>query len=255
MAREKKTMDSPDDSGSWMNTYADMVTLLLTFFILLYSMSSVDSSKFNMLVTAFSSDGESSDIVIIRGEATGDEQKGIPLEEGSLSEDDMEGIFQLLQEAIGSQGLEDSVQVAMGDGEVLVRFMDNMLFEPNSSTLLAKDREILGFIGDALKSVQDSTSSITIVGHTAAIPDNPDYEVSDRLLSAERANRVLVYFEDEVGIDGSKLFATAYGKWKPIASNDTPEGMQKNRRVEILVSSENYSLSEQLDNVYEKLVE
>lgn len=253
MARRKKGGDSGGGGGGdWLNTYADMVTLLLTFFILLFSMSSLDSAKFNMLVTAFASDGESSDVIIIRGEATGKEQSA---QQAQTTDTTMEEIAQILQEMITAQNLEDSIEVESGEGYVFIRFKDDMLFEPNSAVLRPRDQELLNFIGVAIKEVQTSAAAINIVGHTAAIPDNPDYAVSDRLLSTERANRVLMYFEDDVGIDGSKLFATGYGKWKEIAPNTTPEGQARNRRVEILISSENNSLSEQLDNVYEKLVE
>lgn len=258
MARKKRESGGGPGSGDWLNTYADMVTLLLTFFILLYSMSSMDSAKFNMLVTAFASDGESSDKIILRGEAQGDRTDAsntFASPEGEVQIDNLEDIFQYLQQMINDGEMGESVEVAQGEGFVFIRFMDNMLFEPNSAILKPKDKEILKFVGEGIKSVQNDTSSINIVGHTASVPGNPDYAVSDRKLSTQRANEVLMYFEDTIGIDGRKMFATGYGKWKPIAENDTEQGRSQNRRVEILISSENNSLSEQLDNAYEKLVE
>lgn len=256
MARRKRE-SSGGGGGDWLNTYADMVTLLLTFFILLFSMSSLDSAKFNMLVTAFASDKDSAEKIIIRGETTGENQTASNANdsENAPEEVSLEDLFQLVKSTIEEQGLEGSVDVAKGDNFVIVRFMDNMLFEPNSAILKPQDQEILDFVGSGIKSVQDQTVAINIVGHTAAIPDNPDYAVSDRKLSSDRANVVLMRFEDVIGIDPQKLFSTGYGKWKPIATNETPEGQSQNRRVEILLSSEGTSLSEQLDNAYEKLVE
>lgn len=259
MARKKKTGGSGPGSGDWLNTYADMVTLLLTFFILLFSMSSLDANKFNMLVTAFASEGDSSNVIVIRGETEGKEQKG-----GTVSGDqaesetlNMDAIAKALQEYIEEQQLQNSVEVSQGDGYVFIRFMDDMLFEPNSAILKPKDKEILNFVGMGIKSIQADANSINIVGHTAAIPDDPNYAVSDRKLSTDRANAVLMYFEDDIGIDPTKMFATGMGKWQPLAGadNSTEQGRAKNRRVEILISSQGNSLSEQLDNVYEKLVE
>lgn len=254
MARKKKSGGGPG-SGDWLNTYADMVTLLLTFFILLFSMSSLDAAKFNMLVTAFASDGESSDVIILRGERDTDKQEASQADITQEELQNLEDIFTMLQQLIAENNLQDSVEVSQGEGFVFIRFMDDMLFGPNSAILLPRDREILGFIGEGIKSVQSDTKSINIVGHTAAVPDDPDYAVSDRRLSTDRANAVLMFFEDDIGIEGEKLFATGYGKWMPIADNNDPDGQRKNRRVEVLISSESNSLSEQLDNAYEKLVE
>lgn len=257
MARKKKSSGGGGGGGDWLNTYADMVTLLLTFFILLFSMSSLDAAKFNMLVTAFASDGESSDKIIIRGEASGTEQNALPDASSDVEITDLEDVFQKIKEMIEQENRQDSVTVSKGEGYVFIQFMDDMLFEPNSAVLKARDRELLQFVGEAIKAVQQDTASINIVGHTAAIPDNPDYAVSDRRLSTERANEVLMYFEDIIKIEPTKLFATGYGMWKPLPGEDnmTEESRARNRRVEILISSESNSLSEQLDNVYEKLVQ
>lgn len=254
MARKKRPESAANTDG-WLATYADMVTLLMCFFVLLYSMSSVDSAKFNMLVSVFATEGESSDKIIIRGEVSGDPTKGANVDGFPATAEQLEDVYLLLQQLLKEDNLDSSVEVSRGDGFVFIRFMDNMLFEPNSAILKPQDKEILNFVGTGIKMVQSETNSINIVGHTAAIPGDPDYAVSDRTLSTDRANAVLVYFEDVVGIDPEKLFAAGYGKQKPLASNETEEGRSQNRRVEILISAEGNTFSEQLDNVYEKLLE
>jgi chemotaxis protein MotB len=171
-------------------------------------------------------------------------------------------LSQMAAEQNAASDAESQMAVSQGSGYVFVRFPDDMLFEPNSSNLLPGSLEMLNFVGSGLKSVQDETSSIQIIGHTAAIPDNPDYAVSDRLLSTDRANAVLIYFEDTVGVDPKKMQATGMGKWQPVLKPDgtpednmTEESRAKNRRVEILIQNEGASLTEQLDNVYERLIE
>ncbi len=96
--------------------------------------------------------------------------------------------------------MADSVEISKGEGYVFIRLMDDMLFEPNRSVLKPEDREILQFVGNGIKSVQVDSKMISIHGHTAAIPNNPDYEVNDCILSAGRADAVLVFY-DVVGID------------------------------------------------------
>lgn len=261
MAR-KKVADSGGGGGSeWLNTYADMVTLLLTFFILLFSMSSLDAEKFNLMVSAFmsSSDSTSPAIIVLNGQTEGNLQEGLPPAGTEIEAEDapsIEEVFKKIQEYIEESEFKESVSVSQGEGYVFVQFMNDMLFEPNSAVLRPQTREILRFVGNGIKSMENRCEMISIHGHTAAIPDNPDYAVSDRTLSTDRANAVLSVFEDNIGIDSQKLFAVGWGKTKPRApdSNNTEEGRSKNRRVEILISTENL-LAEQLDNVYEKLVE
>lgn len=248
MAR-KKAESGGASGGEWLNTYADMVTLMLTFFILLFSMSTIDSQKFNLLVKAFTDDGTSSAKIVLKGAPEG-EQDGQPPTDAA-DKDKMIEIFDQLVDMIEKQGLQDSMEVSQGDGFIFIRFMNDMLFEPNSAVLKQSDREILKFVGNGIKSIQSQAKMISVHGHTATVPDNPNYAVNDWRLSADRADAVVIFFEEDIGIDPKKMQAVTWGKNKPFTSNDTEESRSKNRRVEILISSDNL-LEEQLDNVYEK---
>ena len=259
MARKKGGDSGGPGSGDWLNTYADMVTLLLTFFILLFSMSSMDSSKFNLLVKAFASDVGSADRIIIQSIGDGEFQDGAskgPLE--SVPEDanelvELADVYEYLKAYIDNNQLSQKVEISQGEGYIFIRFMDDMLFEPNSARLKQSDLEILNFVGYGIKSVQNQAELIRIDGHTAAIPENPNYQVSDRILSSDRANTVLMYFEDTIGIDSKKMIAVTFGKNYPFTSNDNEADRSKNRRVEILISSQN-QLTDQMENIYEKLI-
>lgn len=256
MAR-KRSSDSGGASSEWLNTYADMVTLLLTFFILLFSMSSLDAAKFNLFVTAASSGGTSPDKIIISLDPTARNVEGGNNEwEGEITLEvvDLQAIAKAIQDFIEQNNAQNSVEVSHGEGYVFIQFMEDMLFQPNSARLKDPNMEILNFVGQAIKSVQNDVELISVNGHTAAIPGNPDYAVSDRDLSSARANVILRYFEDNVGVDSSKLVQVAWGKWRPYDSNETEAGRAKNRRVEILISADN-PIADQLDNVYEQLRE
>lgn len=255
MARNRKPAGG-SVNNEWMNTYADMVTLLFAFFVLLYSMSSLDATKFNMLVKAIQSSNVSMDPIVIfkdpknqTGEASG----------GNINIDDLDGdslaqIYARLTEYTQEQGMENTIELSQGEGYVFISFSDNILFEPNSAHLRPETMEILNFIGYGIKSIEDEAGVICINGHTALIPDDPNYPVSDRLLSAARANAVLMHFEDEIKIDPAKLILMAFGKNYPItdADNNTEAGRARNRRVEILIQSEN-AIGANLETVYERL--
>jgi chemotaxis protein MotB len=260
VARRRRQIDSGGSRGEWLNTYADMVTLLLTFFIMLFSMSTLDSTKFNLMVKAFS-DSTSEDMIVILGregpnDFDGAKPQGPDPMEGEIEAKDLTDIFMAISQYIQQHNMQDSVQLSQGDGFIFIQFMDNLLFEPNSARLKPADLNLLNFVGMGIKSVQNQLQLVRIDGHTAAIPENPNYEVSDRLLSSERANSVLMYFEDVIGIRPELLVQMGYGKQVPLPgnTNSTDEERSKNRRVEIFISTEN-DLIEQLENIYEKLVE
>lgn len=267
MARRKKASSGGGGGGDWLNTYADMVTLLLTFFILLFSMSSLDASKYDMLVAAFASKGsDSSAKIVLNGLMEGQNQDGlapqgteeqgeVPNENQKMTKEDaMNQIYEAIQKAVKEQGLEDSISVSKGEDYVFIRFMNNMLFEANRSVLKQSDKDILKFVGDSIKSVENYAEMISIHGHTAQVLHDPNYPVNDWELSAARALAVLMFFEEQSNVEPSKLLSIGWGKNQPIADNDTEEGRSQNRRVEILISGDNL-LSEQLDNIYEKLVQ
>ncbi|MCL2056552.1 MAG: OmpA family protein [Oscillospiraceae bacterium] len=256
--KPKQVEEASDGSGAWLNTYADMVTLLFAFFVLLFAISQVDVQKFNLLAAALSNRGASPDLIMEIAEQStvknvdevDVEDPFAPVEEGEDTEPTLADIYEMIQSQIERAGLNDTIFAYLGDDYIFIRFIDDMLFGPNSARIRQQDYEILRFIGRSLRVVQGSVGMIRIDGHTASVPNSA---VSDRDLSSERANAVLKYFEDVVGIDGEKLTALAFGRFRPIAENETEEGRRQNRRIEIVVTESNEVIA-QLDNIYEKIV-
>ena len=234
----------PEDTGSWMNTYSDLVTLLMTFFVLLYSFSSVDSEKWEAFVKAFGTPGDATSQVVL-GVENPDPGANSPVPDGSTaaegnpgSEDlpqDFDQLYQYLEQYVQDSGNAGSIEVMKsGDSVVYIRFQDDIFFDSDEYYLRQSAYSVLDVIGDAIHNVEDEIYIISINGHTAQV-DDPNYAVSDWMLSSERASSVAIYFEEEKQIDPQKMRPMGYGKNYPIASNDTPEGRQKNRRVDMAI--------------------
>jgi len=253
----QKPPEETSGGNDWMNTYCDMVTLLFAFFVLLFAISNVDAQKFNMLAASLSNRGASPEDIMELAqsrEIDPDLDFENPLIPIALEDDTnpLQQAFDSIIREIENNDMGDLISANLGDDFIFIRFVDEMLFGPNSAVIQQSDIAILNFIGQSLRLVQDDVGMIRIDGHTATIPVQGGYIISDRDLSSERANAVLKYFEDVVGIRSDKLAALAFGRNRPIASNDNEEGRRQNRRIEIMITrSDNITL--ELDLIYERM--
>lgn len=252
MARARKKSSLNKDA--WLNTYADMITLILVFFILLYSMSTLDQEKYRLLVKAFTADPETIEQIRLL-ESENQQDAGNPdAEQGGVDGDlvadiqDLEDLYQYLKAYVAKNNLEESVQVEKGKNIVYVRFMSTLFFEADKAVLKSGGMEILDFVGNALRQVEPSIKFIRIDGHTAEAAPGTS-KVDDRKLSTDRANEVLLYLEKRHIRNPAKLMAVGYGMFRPIAPNDSEANRAKNRRVEILIAKED-ALQDELDKIY-----
>ena len=229
MARQKK---KPSDGGGneWLNTYADMVTLLLCFFILLFTMSAVDAEKWQALLRTFQNNGETNQVVVVPGE-DGDDKAGNTETPGDLT-----FLKEEIETTIAESGFMGDVEFVGNESILFIRFSNNLLFDGDSAVLKTNTINFLNAIGTSFKSYEKDILFVRINGHTAEVSDRFNV-VSDRKLSTDRANAVLMYLEDVKQIAPRKLIAMGYGKNYPIATNDDETGRARNRRVEILVMS------------------
>ena len=132
-----------------------------------------------------------------------------------------------------------------------IRFSNNLLFDGDSSVLKTNTVTFLNAIGTSFKRHEEDILFIRVNGHTAEVSDEFSV-ISDRKLSTDRANAVLMYLEDIKLIEPRKLIAMGYGNNYPIATNDDEAGRARNRRVEILVMSVDFE-NNQESNLFQIL--
>ena len=237
-----KKKSSGGGGANWMDTYGDMVTLLLCFFVLLYSISSLDEAKWMIVVQSFNKDAIVSTDETPRGPEGEDSNQGgddMPMTQEEVNEQ-MDVLFEYLKEAAAASSSETTMSVSKGDGLVFIRFDDAVFFAGDKWDLQDEGKAALDTIIPALEIAGPYIDSIEISGHTAQARENsPNTVRGDRTISSNRANEVLIYLQehsDSRVLDPARMTSRGYGQWRPIAPNDTPEGRAQNRRVELTIS-------------------
>lgn len=241
MARRKKT-DTGGGGASWLETYSDMVTLLLTFFIMLYAMSTIDSQKYASIIASISKAmNPAAYQEQMETHKTEEMIDSIDSEDKEEVPDELNMLYTLLKQYVEENELEQQVTVKKAEEYVFIRFSDSITFRGYSDILESSGKEVLDILAEGLTLVDEYIEEVVIAGHTAKV--EYDYTDIDRTLSTNRANVVLKYLDDKKVIDPAKYLAIGYGLYSPIADNSTPEGRAKNRRVEIYISRKGYPIS------------
>ncbi len=250
MAGKKKKHQ--EGGANWMDTYGDMVTLLLCFFVLLYSMSTVSQEKWEILVKSLNPDGQHSSQIVI-----GEQQNTYtePVEGGAELEekpDDFDNLYYQLSAYVESNQLQADIELSRGDGFTFITFRDNVFFDGDSYILKEEGKAVLDEFCKALQDTRDSIQELQVLGHTSqASPYVANEPVSDRFLASDRATTVLLYIQQKNILDPSKLIATGFGQHRPISSFNTREERARNRRVEILITKTD-SVMKTLEQYYEE---
>lgn len=226
MSRKRKRGDE-GLSSSWMDTYADTITLLLTFFILLYTFSIVDNERLKSISDA------------LKGQMEGTPTTNQKVEE--LPDDFVPGIgvknpYDELVEKVTSilekNGLSDDVKIREEDAGVILQLGDSILFDTGQAELKAGSYKILDVIGSIIPQIDNE---IMVQGHTDNRPINSPKYPSNWELSSDRALAVVKYFINEKGISAKRFSGTGYGEHRPLVENNSAENMGINRRVDILI--------------------
>ncbi|MDY5102711.1 MAG: flagellar motor protein MotB [Agathobacter sp.] len=264
MAR-KRQEDPPAGAPAWMSTFSDLMNLLLCFFVLLYSMSSVDESKWEQVVASLQS---TISILPAGGSAIGDGEMisaGVRQLEfldsyynemaNSKAEEDAqdpqngknsvyqayqeqaleesEQMAQEIQEAINGTSLEDIVEVEFNSQYVQLNLSGAILFESGKAELVKEAYPTVDKIGRILERYAENT--IEIEGHTDNVPISSSQFENNDVLSMYRALSVATYFRENTDLNPANIKSSGRGDYVPVADNSTAEGRARNRRVEIKI--------------------
>jgi len=224
-------------TDGWLATYSDTVTLLLTFFVLLYSFSNVNSQKFQQIAVAMQSafSGKADTSILEFNVSSGDVPivgKPYITAEDAQENENLEILEDVLT-YIKEKNLEEDVQVYNDVRGINIQMKDSVLFDTGKAELRPESKTVLDKISDLIAKVDND---IIIEGHTDNLPINRPNMPNNWHLSSERALSVLDYFLQNKGISNpGRLSPQGCGEYKPIAPNDTDENRAKNRRVNIIV--------------------
>lgn len=246
MSKRKKEPEK-DNSERWLLSYADFITLLMIFFVVMYAMSSVDAGKYkelsNSLNSALAGDQQS-----IEGGEEGSPVENIALneestqgQEGEIVEEDLLEVVELVKTLIAEKGLENQVTVNMGDIGVWITFKDYVLFESGSAAVKPETVGTLVELGEILKVVNNF---VRVEGYTDNVPISNSMYSNNWDLSVMRASKVLNIIVSQGGFPADKISAIGYGENRAIAPNDTEEGKAKNRRVDIVILKTSFNATE-----------
>lgn len=244
MARKRKNKEEQENHERWLITYADMITLLMVFFIVLYAMSEIEKEKFNALIQslrgAFSVQTVDKQIQIEPDEVIQEPPEykiDIPeipeKDEAEENQKELDRLLVKLQKYVQEHNLSTEIDLVNLPRGVQITIKDSILFDEGSAKLIVEANPVLKAVGGLLKTVPNE---ISIEGHT----DNQPIVFASQFesnweLSTARANSVREFLQKKAGINPARLRVVGYGKYKPRATNQTPEGRAQNRRVNIIV--------------------
>ena len=244
MARRKmqRAEEPKPDLMRWLLTYADMITLLMIFFIILYSIATVNPIKFQEMQAAFSSvfNGGNFTIFDTRGAGGAGVLQGLTPGQRVESNRGGKNAGTGGQSMIRNQALSSlqnlvkagKVKVIPTENGFAISLVADLTFGSASAALKADAMPVLQQVADFLGQI---SNSVVIEGHTDNIPpDAVRWPGGNWQLAAERSVAVLQTLED-YGVPTERLSSSSYGSTRPVQSNDTEEGRAFNRRVDIVI--------------------
>jgi chemotaxis protein MotB len=225
MARQAQE-ECEKGAPAWMVTYGDMMTLLLTFFVLIVSFSSIEQVKFKAAISSIQENmgmwpnnaGLLPTLVLFNTETQQAEQ----------AQEMVEEVAQALEESA-----IDQVEIYNTPAGIRLIISDPVLFQTGRAEIRPEFRDLLVDISSIIGA--RDYSEIRVEGHTDNLPISTEQYPSNWELSAARALNVVKVMAFDGGLNPSELSGVGYGEYRPRATNDTPDGRAMNRRVEIWI--------------------
>lgn len=242
--RRRRRPESPDQGRDrWLLTYADLITLLLAFFIVMYSMSQIDAKQFGKMVKALNGILKGGDhIVGIVNQAEINQGAGL-LKLGNLKM-----LQKKIQEKFKILGKQEEVITEITERGLVIHIMESALFNQGSANLESRAMEMLDLV---FQDISNRPNHVRIEGHTDDRTIRSTQHASNWELSTSRATAVVRYFIDDFGFPPDRISALGYGEYRPIRNNNSIENRAANRRVDIVILTMELTLKEPSSQFYD----
>jgi chemotaxis protein MotB len=254
---ERRRQQKNQDKGAprWMVTFSDLMTLILVFFILLFSMSVVDATKFRAVAESFQQraifdfypslipfENPAEDISVKRDPSDDVNDPFNDVRKKEKDNDyDLDQLFQEVQEFLQENELNDVISATRDDRGVVLILQERTLFESGEAQILDGAKPFLTKVGTLLETIPNL---VKVEGHTDSRPISTFRYPSNWELSGARASSVIRYFTEINDLDPYRFLAVGYGDTRPVVPNTNDTNLQKNRRVVIVISDPSYNQNE-----------
>jgi len=232
--RHKGHEGGHENAERWLLTYADLITLLMVFFVVLYSMSTADSSKWKQISVALE---QAFNVDVLKGQAAtsvdpGSTAPASPIDNliSNMEVPQVARIQNKIESVLAGTAQAPDVSVGLDKEGVVIRLSGSYLFDSGRAELKPNSFGVLDAIASEIKL---QANDIRVDGHTDSTPiDSPRYPTNWEL-SVARALAVTRYLTESDGVPSGRLMAAGFGEFRPLMPNDTREHRAMNRRVEI----------------------
>jgi chemotaxis protein MotB len=218
-----------ENNERWLVSYADMITLLVVFFIILYAQANIDQSKFSKLAISFRQ-------AFGAGVQLGSEQTGMIVGEGGRAGEieiaNFKHVAQEMEKFVEQQGLTDEISIGSRKEGLVIEMSGNVLFPSGSADLKPGAAIVLDKVAELVAPIPNQ---LRVEGHTDNVPVDSQEFPTNWELSSARAVTVARYFVEQRSVNAERVGAAGFGEFRPLVPNDTREHRAKNRRVELVV--------------------
>lgn len=245
MSRRKKHDEPHENHERWLLSYADFITLLMIFFIIMYAMSNVDKEKYQQVASGLQKamgGGGGANIIGIDGKVPIGES--IPINTNivdATEEEKLEHVKEVVDKYLDDSGLSGSVATTVEERGLVLSFKDSLFFDSGKADIKTEQAKKLVEIGKILNQPIINGSFIRVEGHTDNRPISTYLYKSNWDLSVIRASNVSQLLINQSGIKPERVSAAGYGEFRPKADNNTEAGRASNRRVDILIMNTKFN--------------
>jgi chemotaxis protein MotB len=233
--KSRKRHEEPENAERWLLTYADLITLLLAFFIMMYVFSKKDAQKYDEVASHLKAIFSGGTGLASKGSVTATSAIEMP-SKGASSGDIRRQLESEVLDVNRDKSGGEKMSILSDERGIVIRVVDKAFFDEGKADLKEGAKGALDRIVPIIKSVENH---IRIEGHTDNVPISTNEFKSNWELSVRRATEVVRYLVEKRGLPPERVSATGYAEYRPLVHNDSPKNRSLNRRIEIIVAKSN----------------